>query len=82
MSAFDKREDWALPGAECWVAEDDGSWHKGRVVSFAGGGYVVIIEGEKSRTAKRREHQIRPRDMYNYGKDKPEPLCAGKDRRA
>ncbi len=82
MSAFDKREDWAMPGTDCWVALDDGTWEKGRVVSFAGGGYIILVEGENSYTTKRREHQIRPRDLYNFGKDKPEPIAPGVDRRA
>lgn len=76
MSAFDKRADWALPGSECWVVEDSGEWIKGRVVSFAGRGYLIMVEGEKSYTATKRECEIRPRDMYNYGKDKPEKLAA------
>ncbi len=74
MSAFDKRADWAMPGSECWVVEDSGEWVKGRVISFAGRGYLILVEGEKSHTATKRECEIRPRDMYNYGKDKPEKL--------
>ena len=77
MSAFDKRADWAMPGSECWVVVEDGEWVKGRVVSFAGGGYLIMVEGEKSYTATKRECEIRPRDMYNYGKDKPEHVAAG-----
>ncbi|HPF41666.1 MAG TPA: hypothetical protein P5081_18990 [Phycisphaerae bacterium] len=77
MSAFDKRADWALPGTECWAVDDNGDWVKARVVSFAGGGYLILFEGEKSCTRTRKECQIRPRDMYNYGKDKPEPVTVG-----
>lgn len=70
MLTGDHRKDWALPDTDCWVANDDGTWSKGKVMTFAPGGYIVLLMGENG-TRKVREHEIRPRDMYSYGNDKP-----------
>lgn len=70
MMTGDKRNDWALPDTDCWVAMEDGTWAKAKVLSFAAGGYIVMMMDPPG-TRKVREHEIRPRDMYNFGKDAP-----------
>ena len=71
MLTGDHRKDWAMPDTDCWVADENGNWLKGKVMSFAPGGYLVMLMGEHSSVRKVREYEIRPRDMYSYGKDKP-----------
>ena len=65
----DRREDWAVPQTDCWVAQDDGSWSKGRILSVGPTEFIVSIEGGPAVT--RREFQLRPRDKFKYGKDRP-----------
>jgi len=65
----DRREDWAAPQTDCWVAQDDGSWSKGRILSVGPTDFIVSIESGPAVT--RREFQLRPRDKFKYGKDRP-----------
>jgi len=82
MSAIDKREDWATPGGHCWAVDEQGGWKKGRIVTIGADGYLVLVEGDACGVATKLEHEIRPRDMCNFGKDKPAPMMARQDRRA
>ncbi len=70
MLTGDHRNDWAMPDTDCWVSLENGTWVKGKVMTFAPGGYLVLLSGGNG-TRKVREYEIRPRDMYSYGKDMP-----------
>jgi len=74
MHLGDHRKDWALPDTDCWVNIGDETWVKGRVMSFAPGGYLVLIMGAEGGARKVREYEIRPRDMFSYNKDQPAEL--------
>ncbi|HPF40368.1 MAG TPA: hypothetical protein P5081_20625 [Phycisphaerae bacterium] len=74
MFLNDLRRDWMVPGDLVWVADLEGAWRKGAIVGMLGMGYAVQLEGDG--VHNKREHEIRPRDLYCYSRDKPE-TCPG-----
>lgn len=74
MFLNDHRHDWMMPGDMVWIADSTGDWGKGAIVGMLGMGYAVQLEA--GGVANVREHQIRPRDLYRYGRDRPE-TCPG-----
>ena len=74
MFLNDLRADWMIPGDLVWVADNDGNWQKGAIVGMLGMGYAVQLEC--GGVLNKREHEIRPRDLYYYNRDKPE-TCPG-----
>lgn len=74
MILNDQRNDWMMPGDLVWVADKSGNWQKGAISGMLGMGYAVQVEG--GGMIKIREHEMRPRDLYCYNRDKPE-TCPG-----
>lgn len=70
MFLNDSRRDWMVPGDLIWVADGNGEWQKGAIFGLLGMGYAVQLEG--GGVVNKREYEIRPRDLYNYGRDKPQ----------